>query len=68
MDNRIINREEACLGILRGNLQYGKLKFYIYPRISYHIQDKDFDKTLSLIQDFKRKDFFKHQNRPYSIT
>lgn len=42
MDNRIQNREEACLGILRGNLQYGKLKFNIYPRISYHLQDKDF--------------------------
>lgn len=68
MDNRIQNREEACLGILRGNLQYGKLKFNIYPRISYNIQDKDFDKTLSLLQDFKRKDFFKQQNRPYSIT
>lgn len=68
MDNRIHNREEACLGILRGNLQYGKLKFNIYPRISYHILDKDFDKTLSLLQDFKRRDFFKQQNRPYSIT
>ena len=68
MDNRIQNREEACLGILRGNLQYGKLKFNIYPRISYHILDKDFDKTLSLIQDFKRRDFFKQENRPYSIT
>lgn len=68
MDNRIRNREEACLGILKGNLQYGKLKFNIYPRISYHIQDKDFDKTLSLLQDFKRRDFFKAQNRPYSIT
>lgn len=68
MDNRIQNREEACLGVLRGNLQYGKLKFNIYPRISYHIQDKDFDKTLSLVQDFKRKDFFKQENRPYSIT
>lgn len=68
MDNRIHNREEACLGILQGNLQYGKLKFNVYPRISYHLQDKDFDKTLSLLQDFKRKDFFKEQNRPYSIT
>ena len=68
MDNRIHNREEACLGILRGNLQYGKLKFNVYPRISYHIHDKDFDKTLSLLQDFKRKDFFKQQNSPYSIT
>lgn len=68
MDNRIRQREEACLGILKGNLQYGKLKFNIHPRISYHIQDKDFDKTLSLLQDFKRRDFFKTQNRPYSIT
>lgn len=68
MDNRIVNREEACLGILKGNLQYGKLKFNIYPRISYNVLDRDFDKTLSLIQDFKRKDFFRNQNSPYSIT
>ena len=68
LDNRIRNREEACLGILKGNLQYGKIKFNIHPRISYHLTDKDFDKTLSLIQDFKRKDFFKQHNRPYSIT
>ena len=62
------NREEACLGIFRGNLQYGKLKFNVYSRISCHIQDKDFDKPLSLLQDFKRRDFFKQQNRPYSIS
>jgi hypothetical protein len=58
MDNRILNRQEACLGILRGNLQYRKLKFNVYPQISYHILDKDFDKTLSVKQDFKEKNFF----------
>ncbi|XP_055810831.1 uncharacterized protein LOC129880696 [Solanum dulcamara] len=68
IDNSIINRKEACLEILRGNLQYGKIKFNVYPRISYHLLDKNFDKTLSLIQDFKRKDFFHKYNRPYSIT
>jgi hypothetical protein len=49
LDNRIQNREEACLGVLRGNLQYRKLKFNVHPRISYHLLDKDFDTTLSLI-------------------
>jgi hypothetical protein len=68
MDNRIRNMQEALHGVLRGNLKYQKLKFNIHPRISYHLQDKDFDKTLSLIQDFKRKEFFYSDNRPYSIT
>ena len=46
VDNQIKNREEATLGILRGNLKYQKLIFNIYPKISYNIQDKNFDKTL----------------------
>jgi hypothetical protein len=40
----------------------------VHLRISYILQDKDFDKVLSLIQNFKRKDFFHEKNRPYSIT
>ena len=49
-------------------LKYQKLIFNIYPKISHNTQDKDFDKTLSLIQYFKRKDFFLNGNRSYSIT
>jgi hypothetical protein len=35
LDNRIQNREEAYLGVLRGNLQYRKLKFNVHLRISF---------------------------------
>ena len=68
LDNRIINKKEAILGIIRGNLKYQKLIFNIYPKIAYNIGDNDFDKTLSLIQGFKRKDFMREGNKPYSIT
>ena len=40
----------------------------VYPKISYNLGDKDFDRTLNLIQDFKRKDFMRVGNKPYSIT
>ena len=68
LDNRIVNKKEEILGIIRGNLKYQKLTFDIYPKIAYNFRDKDFDKTLSLIQDFKRKDFMREGNKPYSIT
>ena len=68
LDNRIINKKEAILGIIRGNLKYQKLIFNIYPKIAYNLADKDFDRTLSLIQDFKRQDFMGEGNKPYSIT
>ena len=68
LGNRIVNKKEAILGIIRGNLKYQKLIFNIYPKIAYTLGDKDFDKTLSLIQDFKRKDFMREGNKPYSIT
>ena len=55
LDNRILNKKEAILGIIRGNLKYQKLIFNIYPKIVYNLGDEDFDKTLSLIQAFKRK-------------
>ena len=68
LDNRIINKKEAILGIIRGNLKYQKLIFNIYPKIAYSLGDEDFDKTLSLIQDFKIKYFIREGNKPYSIT
>ena len=49
LDNKITNKKEAILGIIRGNLKYQKLINDIYPKIAYNLGDKDFDKTLSLI-------------------
>jgi hypothetical protein len=57
MDNRIQTRGEACLGILRGNLQYRKLKFNVYPRISYHILDKILIKLLVSYKILNEKTF-----------
>ena len=49
LHNRIIDKKEAILGIIRGNLKYQKLIVNSYPKIAYNIGDKDFDRTLSLI-------------------
>ena len=49
LDNRITNKKEAILGIIRGNLKYQKLIVNIYPKFAYNLGDKDFDRTLSLI-------------------
>ena len=68
LENRIVNKKEAILGIIRGNLKYHKLIFNIYPKIAYNLADRDFDRTLSLIQDFKRQDFMREGNKPYSVT
>ena len=68
LDNRIVNKKEAILGIIKGNLKYQNLIFNIYPKIAYNLADKDFHRTLSLIQDFKRQDFMRECNKPYSIT
>ena len=68
LDDRIVNKKEAILGIIKGNLKYQKLIFNIYPKIAYNLADKDFDRTLSLIQDFKRQNFMREGNKPYSIT
>ena len=68
LDNIITNKKEAILGIIRGNLKYKKLIVNIYPKIAYNLGEKDFDRTLSLIHGFKRKDFMREGNKPYSIT
>ena len=68
LDNRITNKKEAILGIIRGNLKCQKLTVNIYSKIAYNLGDKDFDRSLILIQDFKRKDFMREGKKPYSIT
>ena len=40
LDNRITNKKEAILGIIRGDLKYQKLIVNIYPKIAYNIGDR----------------------------
>ncbi|KAL0368024.1 UNVERIFIED_CONTAM: movement protein [Sesamum calycinum] len=68
MDRRINNLRDGCLGTMIGNLYAGKLMFDIHHRIAYNLVDQDFNRVLTLHQDFKRKDLMKEGNRPYSIT
>ncbi|XP_035834082.1 uncharacterized protein LOC118482624 [Helianthus annuus] len=56
VDNRIINRQDALLGAIQGNLAYGKFMFTVYPKFALHRDSKDFDKTLSFIHQCERTD------------
>ncbi|KAL0309408.1 UNVERIFIED_CONTAM: movement protein [Sesamum radiatum] len=67
MDMRINNLRDGCLRTMIG-LYAGKLMFDIHPRIAYNLADQDFNRVLTLHQDFKRKDLMKEGNKPHSIT
>jgi len=59
MHNRIRNRAEAPLGILRGNLKYQKIGFTVYPGFGLPISDLDTCRALNLGYDFPRADLLK---------
>jgi len=68
MHNRIRNRAEALLGILRGNLKYQKLGFTIYPGFGLPIKDLDTCRALNLCYDFSRTDLLENsQHAPFTI-
>ncbi|MGR6722317.1 hypothetical protein, partial [Aeromonas veronii] len=65
-DRRIKNLRDGCLGAISGNLYAGKVATYLYPKIAYNLADRDFNRALTLHQDFKNKDLMKDGNRSYS--
>jgi len=68
MHNRIRNRAEALLGILRGNLKYQKLGFTIYPGFGLPIKDLDTCRALNLCYEFSRIDLLENSQRaPFTI-
>ena len=68
MHNRIRNRAEALLGILRGNLKYQKIGFTIYPGFGLPINDLDTCRALNLCYDFSRIDLLDNlSHAPFTI-
>jgi len=68
MHNRIRNRAEALLGILRGNLKYQKLGFTIYPGFGLPIKDLETCRALNLCYDFSRTNLLENsQHAPCTI-
>ena len=68
MHNRIRNRAEALLGILRGHLKYQKLGFTICPGFGLPIKDLDTCRALNLCYDFSRTDLLENsQHAPFTI-
>ena len=68
MHNRIRNRAEALLGILRGNLKHKKLGFTIYPGFGLPIKDLDTCRALNLCYDFSRTDLLENsRHAPFTI-
>nr|AEA39174.1 movement protein [Dahlia mosaic virus] len=68
VDNRIINRQDALLGAIQGNLAYGKFMFTVYPKFALHRDSKDFDKTLSFIHQCERTDLMEPGNKVFTIN
>ncbi|XP_076931544.1 uncharacterized protein LOC143596723 [Bidens hawaiensis] len=68
VDNRIVNRQYALLGAVKGNLAYGKFMFTIYPKFALHRDSKDFDKTLNFIHQCERTDVMEPGNKVFTIN
>nr|AEB54982.1 movement protein [Dahlia mosaic virus D10] len=68
VDNRIINRQDALLGAVQGNLAYGKFMFTVYPKFASHRDSKYFDKTLSFIHQCERTDLMEPGNKVFTIN
>ncbi|XP_022025013.2 uncharacterized protein LOC110925367 [Helianthus annuus] len=68
VDNRIINRQDALLGAIQGNLAYGKFMFTVYPKFALHRDSKDFDKALSFIHQCERTDLMEPGNIVFTIN
>jgi len=68
MHNRIRNRAEALLGILRGNLKYQKLGFTAYLGFGLPIKDLDTCRALNLYYNFSRTDLLESlQHSPFTV-
>ncbi|XP_057791318.1 uncharacterized protein LOC131008459 [Salvia miltiorrhiza] len=67
-DKRITNAKDSVLGAFAGNLYAKQIIAELYPQIAYNLQDAAFSRTLTLYQDYKRKELMTGGNRPYSIT
>ena len=68
VDNRIINRQDALLGAVQGNLAYGKFMFTVYPKFALHRESRDFDKSLSFIHQCERTDLMEPGNKVFTIN
>jgi hypothetical protein len=68
VDNRIINRQDALLGAVQGNLAYGKFMFTVYPKFALHKESRDFDKSLSFIHQCERTDLMETGNKVFTIN
>lgn len=68
MHNCIVNRAEALIGILKGNLMYQNLGFTIYPGYGIHIRDLDTNRALNLCYNFQRTDLlYSLHHSPFTI-
>nr|XP_043638312.1 uncharacterized protein LOC122609327 [Erigeron canadensis] len=68
VDNRIVNRQDALLGAVQGNLAYGKFMFTVYPKFALHRESRDFDKSLSFIHQCERTDLMEPGNKVFTVN
>nr|XP_043611601.1 uncharacterized protein LOC122583242 [Erigeron canadensis] len=68
VDNRIVNRQDALLGAVQGNLAYDKFMFTVYPKFALHRESRDFDKSLSFIHQCERTDLMESGNKVFTVN
>lgn len=65
-DKRTGNIQDSILGTISENLFAEKIVWVIY--LANNLVDRDFSRSMTLYQNFKKKRLMKEDNIPYSIT
>ncbi|XP_058746953.1 uncharacterized protein LOC131619932 [Vicia villosa] len=67
-DDRITDPVDKILGVVEGNLAYGKLKFEIHPNIGIPLNTQRLEQTLTLEHKFLRGNLMRSGDKIFSIT
>ncbi|AAW56085.1 cell-to-cell transport protein [Horseradish latent virus] len=68
IDDRINDRKDCLLGAARGNLNYGKFMFTVYPKFGVSLRTKRLNQTLSFIHEFERNNLMNKGDKVMTIT
>nr|AFE82819.1 movement protein [Blueberry red ringspot virus]AFE82824.1 movement protein [Blueberry red ringspot virus] len=70
IDNRIIskNKKEQVLGIIKGNLKYGVIKFDVSLHFAIPLVTKNLSQSIGILYKFHRQDLMEKGDYPLSIT
>lgn len=70
IDNRIIsaNPQERVLGMIKGNLKYGTIKFNVSVQFAIPLATKNLSQSIGILYNFRRQELMEVGDYPLSIT